>query len=203
MAIAVISDIHGNVTALQAVLADIEARGIETIYNLGDVIGKGPRGSEAVRVSRRRCVVTVRGNWDDNIAKRSDDWPVAAKWWHDELTDEDLQWLSTLPLCHDVILSGRRVRMYHASAQSPHYRVMFHHTAEQFEGMFQATEMTGDGPPPDVVLYGDIHDTYLEAQGGRMLVNVGSVGNSLDEPTAAYVIIEGDLGSEDGGTFGV
>jgi predicted phosphodiesterase len=46
--IAVISDIHGNVTALRAVLADIEARGITRVVNLGDVVGKGPRGSEAV-----------------------------------------------------------------------------------------------------------------------------------------------------------
>jgi len=45
--LAIISDVHGNVTALQAVLADIQARGISRIVNLGDVIGKGPRGSEA------------------------------------------------------------------------------------------------------------------------------------------------------------
>ena len=44
--IALISDVHGNLTALQAVLADIDARGITRIFNLGDYVGKGPRGSE-------------------------------------------------------------------------------------------------------------------------------------------------------------
>ncbi len=43
--LAVISDVHGNLTALEAVLADIDTRGITRVFNLGDVIGKGPRGS--------------------------------------------------------------------------------------------------------------------------------------------------------------
>ena len=61
--IAVISDVHGNVTALEAVLADIEARGITRVLNLGDVVGKGPRGAEAIKRTRDTCEVTVRGNW--------------------------------------------------------------------------------------------------------------------------------------------
>ena len=69
--VAIISDVHGNVTALQAVLADIQARGITRIVNLGDVIGKGPRGSEAVRLVRAACEVTVRGNWDTSIARQA------------------------------------------------------------------------------------------------------------------------------------
>ncbi len=68
--IAVISDVHGNVTALEAVLADIEARGITRVLNLGDVVGKGPRGSEAIKLTRETCEVTVRGNWDTFIAPR-------------------------------------------------------------------------------------------------------------------------------------
>ena len=46
--IALISDVHGNLTALEAGLADIDARGISRIFNLGDYVGKGPRGREAV-----------------------------------------------------------------------------------------------------------------------------------------------------------
>lgn len=61
---AVISDVHGNVTALRAVLADIERRGTDRIVSLGDVAGKGPRGSEAVAITRQTCLVTVRGNWE-------------------------------------------------------------------------------------------------------------------------------------------
>ncbi|WP_154795047.1 metallophosphoesterase family protein [Occultella kanbiaonis] len=190
--LAIISDIHGNVTALEAVLADIDARGISTIVNLGDVAGKGPRGSEAVRLSRERCAVTVRGNWDDFLPREDEpERSEALRWWHHELTARDRDWLRTLPLVHDLFLSGRRIRLFHASAESVYTRVHFHHTAEQFDGMFASTELTGSGPEPTVVGYGDIHDGYLETRGGRTLFNVGSVGNPLDEPTACYVILEG------------
>ena len=202
--IALLSDIHGNLTALTAVLADIDARGIETIYNLGDVAGKGPRGSAAVALSRERCALTVRGNWDDflPVENPTDDDDEALRWWREELTPADRRWLGHLPLVHDLTLSGRRIRLFHASAASVHTRVHFQHTPEQFEAMFAATELTGDGPVPEVVAYGDIHDTYLEVSGARTLLNVGSVGNPLDEPTAAYVILEGTPGAEHG-TFGV
>ncbi|WP_275693226.1 metallophosphoesterase [Nocardioides sp. TF02-7] len=63
--IALISDVHGNLTALEAVLADIEARGIERVLNLGDYVGKGPRGREVVDRCRERCEVNLLGNWDD------------------------------------------------------------------------------------------------------------------------------------------
>ncbi|GAA3209284.1 metallophosphoesterase family protein [Oerskovia jenensis] len=63
--IAVLSDVHGNLTALEAVLADIAARGVTHVVNLGDYVGKGPRGSAVVDRCRAACAVNVRGNWDD------------------------------------------------------------------------------------------------------------------------------------------
>ncbi|WP_240796007.1 metallophosphoesterase [Yimella sp. RIT 621] len=63
--IASISDVHGNLTALEAVLAEIGAPGITCIFNLGDYVGKGPRGREVIDLCRERCVVHVQGNWDD------------------------------------------------------------------------------------------------------------------------------------------
>src|SRR5262245_18134148 len=107
--IAILSDIHGNVSALRAALDDIQARGITRIANLGDVIGKGPRGSEAIKLSREFCEGTVRGNWDTFIA--SDESATAgrlARWTRAELTAEDLTWLATLPGTFELVLSGRR-----------------------------------------------------------------------------------------------
>ncbi|WP_324012012.1 metallophosphoesterase family protein [Microbacterium sp. JZ37] len=201
--IALISDVHGNLTALEAVLADIAARGIGHIVNLGDTAGKGPRGSAAVARVQEACAVNVRGNWDDFLDTIPDEGPAEMVWWRDELTAAQRLWLRTLPLRHDLALSGRRIRLFHASAESPHVRVHFHHTAEQFDGMFRATEMTGPGAAPDVVGYGDIHDAYIESADGRTLFNVGSVGNPLDEPTPSYVILEGELDGERGAPFGV
>ena len=189
--IAVLSDVHGNLTAFDAVLADIDARGITTVLNLGDVAGKGPRGSATVARSRERCAVTVRGNWDDFLPVSGQHEDAAIRWWHDELTAEDRSWLAGLPLSHDLVLAGRRIRLFHASATSVYTRVHFHHTDEEFAGMFASTSLTGDGPEPTVVVYGDVHDAYVETFRGRTLVNVGSVGNPLDEATPSYVILEG------------
>lgn len=63
--VAVISDLHGNLTALQTVLADVDARGISRIVNLGDNVGKSPHGREVIALCQQLCEVNVRGNWDD------------------------------------------------------------------------------------------------------------------------------------------
>ncbi len=199
--IAVLSDVHGNMTAYDAVLRDVDARGITTVVNLGDVVGKGPRGHAAVARSRERCAVTVRGNWDDFLPRPETVRDEALTWWYDELTRDDHAWLLGLPLVHHLELSGRRIRLLHASARSVHVRVRYHHTADEFAGMFAATELTGDGPAPTMVGYGDVHDTYVETQDGRTLFNVGSVGNPLDEPTASYVVLEGEPGGDRSAPF--
>ena len=202
--IALISDVHGNVTALTAVLDDIRRRGISTILNLGDVAGKGPRGSECVRLIREHCAVTIRGNWDDFLPKPAKlGQHHAVEWWRQELTEEDRDWMLQLPFSHDLTVSGRRVRLVHASAESVYVRVFPSHSEPEFAAMFAATELTGPGPTPDVVCYGDIHYAYITHRNGRTLLNAGSVGNSLDEPTASYVILEGVLDSIDPAPFGV
>lgn len=189
--LAVISDVHGNLTAYRRVLEDVHDRGIDQIVNLGDVIGKGPRGAECLALTRQRCQVTVRGNWDDFIGRDEVELAASTQWWRDRLSGAERRWLRELPFCHDVQLSGRRIRLFHASATSEYTRVHTSHTLEEFEGMFAATQATGVGPTPTVVGYGDIHATYLQVHHGRTLFNAGSVGNPLDEPTAAYVILEG------------
>jgi predicted phosphodiesterase len=201
--IALISDVHGNLGALEAVIADISSRGIERILNLGDNVGKGPRGSAVTDRVREVCEVNIRGNWDDFIGRIPDDGPDEMIWWRDELREDQRDWLEGLPLSHDLVMSGRRIRLFHASAESPHVRVRFQHTREQFEGMFRNTEMTGDGPEPTVVGYGDVHDAYIESADGRTLFNVGSAGNPLDEPTPSYVILEGVLAGEEPAPFGI
>ncbi|GAA4603575.1 putative phosphodiesterase [Actinoplanes octamycinicus] len=204
--IALISDVHGNLTALEAVLADIDARGIERIYNLGDYVGKGPRGREVIELCRQRCAVHVRGNWDDFLPDpaRTDDSEGMA-WWLAQLGEGQGEWLRSLPFCHDFRLSGRWIRLFHASATSVHHRVRFDHDEAEFAGMFANTPATGlTGPAPTVVGYGDTHDPFYEVgPGGLTLFNTGSVGNSMDDPTPVYVILEGVLDSPDPAPFGI
>lgn len=201
--IAVISDLHGNLTALQAVLADIDARGISRIVNLGDNIGKGPRGREVIALCQQLCEVNVRGNWDEFLPGKGPDASEALLWWRDQLRPEQLPWLSNLPLSHDLLISGRHIRLFHASAISVHTKVHADHTQAEFDGMFASTDLTGPGPIPNVVGYGDIHDAYLETRDGRTLFNAGSAGNPLDEPVPVYAIVEGTAGSWRPEPFGI
>jgi predicted phosphodiesterase len=68
--LAILSDVHGNLSALDAVLADARSRGVTRFLNLGDMIGKGPRGQAVVDRCREMCAVTVRGNWEDFLPGR-------------------------------------------------------------------------------------------------------------------------------------
>lgn len=198
--IALVSDVHGNLTALEAVLADLDDRGITRVLNLGDYVGKGPRGREVVDLCRERCEVNILGNWDDVVGDpvthpaEGDD----LAWWRDELDADQLPWLAGLPFCHDLVMSGRRIRLMHASAETVHRRVRYVKTEEEFLGQFANTPATiaavGETEVPDTVGYADTHDPFYETQlRGRTLFNTGSAGNAMGDATASYCIIEGHL----------
>ena len=203
--IALISDVHGNLSALEAVLADIEARGITRIFNLGDYVGKGPRGRAVVDRCRELCEVNILGNWDDFLPdpdREIDN--ESLRWWKNELREDQWKWLRDLPFSHDFVLSGRRIRLFHASATSVHRRVRFDHDEQEYLGMFENTPATGDGPVPPVVGYGDTHDSFYEADlDRRILFNTGSVGNNMSDPTPVYVILEGIPDTPDDAPFSI
>jgi len=192
--VAVLSDIHGNLTALEAVLADIRKRGVDRIFNLGDLDGKGPDGPEVIDICREVCDVNIFGNWDELITRPDASNPLV-QWHRQRLGPERLAWLQSLPRSVDFRLSGRRIRLFHASAQDVWHRVFPHSDHETLMAMFENTELTGfDHPPPDVVGYGDIHHAFIMpffVPKNKTLFNAGSVGNSLDEPRATYVLLEG------------
>lgn len=196
--IALISDVHGNLPALEVVLDDIKQRGIDLIYNLGDLVGKGGSSAQALDICREVCQVIVRGNWDDGIARDTES-PIG-QWYRAQLSAEQLDYLRDLPNCYDFNLSGKRIRLYHASATSEHHRVHPGSGDAALQAMFANTAFTGlDTPPPDIAAYGDIHAAYLlpvdVAEVGKLLVNAGSVGNPLDFPLATYVILTGVIDS--------
>ena len=195
--IAVVADVHGNLTAYQAVLADIHRRGIARIINLGDVVGKGPRGRACVELTREHCEATVRGNWEAYVRSPEPD-NVAMQWWHDEAGSEALDWLGQLPGSLDLDVAGRVVRFFHASPVDEFTRIHRNPSEETFASMFAPTPFTGvDGPVADIVIYGDIHQAYQLTDEGRILANTGSAGNPLDGPIPSYLIIEAGEGPED------
>lgn len=209
--IAIISDIHGNLEALEAVEQDIRSRRIDRIICLGDLVGKGPQPCEAVDRIRQICEVTVQGNWDHGITLPQN--KEAGLWQQERLGTERLRYLRELPFCFDLLMSARRIRLVHASSRSVYHRVLRKADKKEKLAMFENTEQTGGflgtELTPDVIGYGDIHIPFLQtlkskAITGLLLFNTGSVGAPYDGlPQASYVILEGREGSREAAPFSV
>lgn len=199
--IAIISDIHGNMPALEATLADIKRRGIQRIFCLGDLVGKGPHGEQVVDMCRDVCEATVKGNWDDFIVDETDN--PTLQWHQQRLGNERLEYLKRLPNTIEFVMSGKHVRLFHASQESVYHRVRMNDPEDKQLDMFTNTPFTGDAFLPDVVGYGDIHRAFLRSFQQKILFNVGSIGNPLDLTQASYAILEGTYSSNEEGVFGI
>lgn len=192
--IALIADIHGNIPALEAVLKDIRQREINEIYCLGDLIGKGPHGDIAVDMVRAECQQVIRGNWDDFIGKETDD--PTLLWHQNRLGSERLQYLASLPFTIEFRMSGKWIRLFHASPRSVYERIQPWDEQEKRATLFDSSPLCKSPRIADVAGYADIHNAFQEHLEGRTLFNTGSVGNPLELPEASYVILEGNYNSE-------
>lgn len=189
---AIISDIHGNLPALEAVLDDIASRGITEVYCLGDLVGKGPSSDLAVDLIRRHCRHVVRGNWDEFLPQPTE-FPTLL--WHQKLLGEQrMEYLQSLPFSIEFRLSGRYVRLFHASPRSVYERVQPWDDYTRKVSLFECSDLSVEQVKADVAGYGDIHNAYMQHMEGRMLFNTGSVGNPLDMTQASYAILEGEPG---------
>jgi protein phosphatase len=193
--IAILSDIHGNLTALEHVLAEIDDRGISRILCLGDLIGKGPLPAECVDLILSRCESTVKGNWD-HLATQ---WKTRnfMRWHREKLGQERIDRLYGLPVYLEFMMSGRMVRLCHASPHDLFHRVFMHTEPHERMRLFSGTATSER--EADVLGYGDIHGAYVEhftgVNRGKVIFNAGSVGNPLEIPQASYAILEGSYGS--------
>jgi protein phosphatase len=213
--IAIVSDIHANFTALEAVLEDIRARGIREIVCLGDIVGKGPNPAACVdRIRDLGCPV-VQGNWDELVSRNlggvNSSMLEAIVWQREQLGEDRLEYLRGLPFSLDLERRPGLVRLLHASPQDLWHRVgmkaLFGGRMDQFAGMFASTPNTNpESAMPVAVGYGDIHTAYtltlpifyseFESVGYRTLFNVGSVGNPMDMPVPVYGVLGGGPGLE-------
>jgi predicted phosphodiesterase len=199
--IALISDIHGNIPALEATLDDIRRRNIRRIFCLGDLVGKGPHSDQATDICREVCEIIIRGNWDDFLLRPTD--KPTLQWHRQRLGPARLAYLATLPATIEFEMSGKQVRLFHASQQGIYHRVYEDDTHDAHVAMFNNTAFTGGRFAPTVVGYGDIHSAYVKSFQGHILFNVGSVGNPLDVTQASYAVIEGAYGSVSSASFSV
>jgi len=193
MTMAVISDIHGNLDALTAVLADIARKDVERVVCLGDVVSFGPSPGECVdAIASIPEVAWVRGNHDRYIGERSflskafvDRWPAGfvenEQWTHSQLSSSQLTTLATLPPSAVMNAGSVEFHFFHATETSDEDFLWGDSTAEEFEGKI------GRG---GIRVYGHIHHQYARTIPGTVYLNPGSVGFPFDgDPSTAYALI--------------
>jgi len=203
MRVAVISDVHANFHALEAVLEQIDAEPVDAIWCLGDVVGYGPLPNECCEVVRQRCDLCLVGNHDlvalgrINVSDFNDEAAAAATWTAGELTERSRAFLQALQPSG----TADRVELFHASARDPVWEYIL--TEE-------AAHATLDLTTAPVVLVGHSHVALaITANGsvagglapagtdvqldGRWLLNPGSVGQPRDgDPRAAWLLLDLD-----------
>ncbi|MBL8568799.1 MAG: metallophosphoesterase family protein [Phreatobacter sp.] len=188
MRLAVIADIHGNVLALDAVLADIAAAGIDRIVNLGDVVSGPLWPRETAGRLMPLDLPTVRGNHDRWVVAtpRAEQYPSDA-FAHDELTEAQRQWLGGLPMVLDLEVEGLAIRCFHATPSDDNTYLM-HRVGEGGMVPAAAAEVRaglGATGSAGLVLCGHTHQArVLALPGGPLVVNPGSIGlPAYSDPT--------------------
>jgi diadenosine tetraphosphatase ApaH/serine/threonine PP2A family protein phosphatase len=202
--IALISDIHGNIDALEAVLADIETQAVDEIACLGDVVGYGAAPAECIRLIHEKCPVTVIGNHDTYLTHGLDNF-VLSKRIGDPLrlaersaSKDDLKWLRSLPFVAEL----HGVTLVHASLHHPE---SFNYLNTDLVTLFHLEEQVtpfsfcGHTHRPalatlrgESVQWGLVHEgEHLLDRFGKSVINVGAVGQPRDDdPRAAYGIVD-------------
>ncbi|MBP3629866.1 MAG: metallophosphoesterase family protein [Clostridia bacterium] len=223
MKIAIISDIHGNLEALKCVLRDVNACQVDKLICLGDTIGKGVNASTCIDLVRANCDVVLYGNTDTRFCENPKDWendPIEfnrIKFNQSLISNEQMEYLKSLPFAEEFYLSGYLVRLFHAHPTScfkfvNEYDKSFH---EKFK-MFQGSDLTPTKATADIVVYGHLHYPFMQKLFNRTLICSGSVGNSVcttlidgynSDPSeiiqAHYVILEGEYGSKTPSKFDI
>lgn len=211
---AVISDIHSNLEALQAVLADIERRGITEVLCLGDVIGYGPNPRECLDLVRQRCRICMMGNHDHAVLYEPTNFNTAAEraaFWTRQMIENDRdpqlceqRWafLGRLP----VRVREGDILYVHASPRRPINEYIFpedvftnpQKVLANFERLDARLCFVGHTHQPGVFLDDPYFDPpnelpdapYYIVEDERAIINVGSVGQPRDrDPRASYVIV--------------
>ena len=190
MRIALISDIHGNQIALEAVLADIKKAGVDQTICLGDIANIGPHPRQCLAIIQGLNCPVLQGNHELYLLGRfeNDDWRTSPfwasmRWSQAQLSADQLTYIEHLPVRHEINGDGRAgATLVHGSPLSQYKGFLPHHNnseiAERMDGLDDTT-----------LFCGHTHVPLYRPWSNARLVNIGAVGMPLDgDPAAKYVI---------------
>jgi predicted phosphodiesterase len=206
MRYALLSDIHANLPALEAVLDDLaRRRGVDAVYHLGDLVGYAPWPNEVVVLLAREGIAGVAGNYDSTVATdykhcgcRYED-PVqealsheSYAWTRAHVTAETKRALAALPFRIDLLPSGGhqagpRLVLVHAA---PTLNTLYW-TADRSDEFCLRMAREAGLKPGDAIAFGHTHLPWYRQVGGIHFVNTGSVGRPKDgDARAGYALVE-------------
>ena len=204
MRIALLSDVHGNLPAFEAVLADVDACEPDEIWCLGDLVGYGAEPDGCVELAAERCDLCLAGNHDLavtgalDIAEFSNIAAVAALWTKEIIGSEALQFLRGLPTFED----GRELGLWHASPRDPVWEYVFTRPVagdcmdvmEPRVGAIGHSHLAlwfhreGPGEPRGELAKAGVEQDLSQ---GEWLLNPGGVGQPRDgDPRAAWLLLD-------------
>jgi putative phosphoesterase len=194
----IFGDIHANLPALEAVVADMDARNLPNRYCLGDLVGYGTFPNEVIAAIRQRNIPTLMGNYDQGVGNNSDDCGCAytnpaaealgkrsIAWSNAHTTPENKSYLRQLPQHIPLTLGELRVVLVHGSPRRVNEYLYEDRPESSLERLLDMVEA-------DVLVCGHTHIPYHRVlPSGRHVVNAGSVGKPKDgDPRAGYVVLE-------------
>ncbi len=201
MRYAVIADIHGNLEALQVVLADIKEQKCTHVVCLGDVVGYGANPKECLDIIRGMNIPVVKGNHDEYIGVDvnpdgfNDAAAEAVTWSRAQLTEDDRKWLRELKYFRLVA----NFSIVHATLDAPQrWGYVFEKLEAAASFTYQNTQVCffGHTHVPvafirDTGVRGGTYSKFRVEAGKKYFVNVGSVGQPRDgNPKSAYVVYD-------------
>ncbi|PWI47721.1 hypothetical protein CEE45_10085 [Candidatus Heimdallarchaeota archaeon B3_Heim] len=191
--VAIISDIHANLSAFQAVLTDIHKHKVSRIYCLGDLVGYYTEPIPTIHLALARCEVVIKGNHDQAAALgdipihyRNDSLP-SIELATQGLTVNERKLLHGLPLMYTLYLDNHRAMMIHAGPEYPLDQYIYPEDEEDIQSTFDFMELI----EIDVLFLGHTHISFLKQQDSRIILNPGSVGQPRDgDNRASYVLFD-------------
>jgi putative phosphoesterase len=186
-AVAVISDVHANLHALQRVFADAEERGVTVFLNAGDSIGYGAYPSGVLALLCEKNVLSILGNYDLEVlegkTKPKGDKKAALKYAQKQLTKACQNYLNSLPREIHLEVAGKKIFVTHGSPESIEEH-LYHDTPSE------RLKILADDAKADVIIVGHSHEQFMRETREACFVNPGSVGRPGDgDPRAAYAIL--------------
>lgn len=185
--IAVLSDIHANLQALQCVIRDAEKHHVDVFLNAGDSVGFGGNPNEVVELMYEKDVISILGNYDLEViegkSKAKGDKKLALDFARNELAKSCEDYLYSLPRELRFEAAGKKLLVVHGSPESIEEHI-YHDTPEERLKTLAQTAQT------DVIIMGHSHDQFMREKDGVCFINPGSVGRSGDgNPQTAYAIL--------------